>query len=147
VNAEPYGDGSLDLPLFEMTPIPLAGKEAVAPTIPVAWASCPRCTASHVALLGQGEHLTWKRHTYTTWSGVAMECSSSGVALCVLKPKDGHLVMRATRTTMNDGENLRRQARCIHEHVEMVPPVTGPTAAAAPPPVADPKPGSPGRAA
>lgn len=142
MSAQPYDDGSLDVPLFDMAPLPAPMRAPEAEARPDGWASCPRCSAIKVALLGQGDHLTWKRHTYATWAGAHMECSASGVALCVLKPKDEHMLMRATKVTMNDGEKLRRAARCSHEPQEAAAPST-----TAPSPARPAVPGTPERAA
>jgi uncharacterized C2H2 Zn-finger protein len=108
-----YDDGGEDVPLFDMTPAARSPRPLLVEVRPEAWASCPRCSAIKIALLGHGAHFTWDRHTYVTWSGVTMECSSSGVALCVLQPKDGHMLVRATKVTRSDGEKLRRPARCV----------------------------------
>ncbi len=53
-------------------------------TIPSsAHGKCPQCTAEKVGLVRVGAHLVWRRHTYRTWVGTAVECPASGVTLCV----------------------------------------------------------------
>lgn len=59
-------------------------------TKPVAWGICPQChSAPRHALVRSGVHLVWRPHTYRTYSGAALECSASGVALCVAASRDG----------------------------------------------------------
>lgn len=65
------------------------------------WARCPRCRGhERVALVLTPTHLVYREHTYRTWNDAAMTCSASGVAVCVLPPREGglpcvHPVVRA----------------------------------------------------
>lgn len=54
----------------------------------VAFGTCPMChSVKPVGLLRAGEHLVWRRHTYVTWNDVVMDCSASGVAVCVARDR------------------------------------------------------------
>jgi hypothetical protein len=53
----------------------------------VAWGNCPGCLADKMGLVLVGRHLVWRQHTYRTWSGAAVECTSSGVSVCVAPEK------------------------------------------------------------
>lgn len=66
--AEPYSAGKVKRP---------AGPRASAV------GKCPECHKAKVGLLRQGNHLVWREHRYSTWSGAPMVCRASGVALCV----------------------------------------------------------------
>lgn len=54
-----------------------------------AWVKCPKCKgAERVALVVTGAHLAYRAHEYKTWAGTRMECTSSGVAVCALAPRE-----------------------------------------------------------
>lgn len=62
-----------------------SGMEKATKTKPVkaaAYGSCPSCTAGKVALEPHGDHLFWRFHRLTVWSGAAMPCRTSGARLC-----------------------------------------------------------------
>lgn len=49
----------------------------------VAFGSCPCCSAQRVGLVRQSTCVVWREHTYRTYSGAALTCRASGVALHV----------------------------------------------------------------
>jgi hypothetical protein len=49
----------------------------------IASGRCPECHNGRLGVVRQGEHLLWREHTYTTWSGARLTCRASGVATCV----------------------------------------------------------------
>lgn len=49
----------------------------------IASGRCPECSNMRLGVVRQGDHLLWRVHTYTTWSGAKLTCRASGVATCV----------------------------------------------------------------
>lgn len=50
----------------------------------IASGRCPECIGgTRVGVVRQGEHLLWREHYYTTWSGARQLCRASGVATCI----------------------------------------------------------------
>jgi hypothetical protein len=49
----------------------------------VASGRCPECKNLKLGVVRQGEHLLWREHTYTTWSGARITCRASLIATCV----------------------------------------------------------------
>jgi len=74
----------------------------------VTTAICPCCGSGNrsVGLLRAGEHLVWRVHYYTTWSGASMPCRASAVAVC--SPLAKPLGQR-------EYAKERREAVCTHE--------------------------------
>lgn len=60
----------------------MTGEERQRPLRAVAWGNCPTCSATRVGFARQAEHLVWKDHAVTTWSGARVPCRTSGVRLC-----------------------------------------------------------------
>lgn len=78
------------IPLFDEPPrSPKRRRRSAAPAS-VAWGFCPRCGQGErwVGLIRSVNHLVWREHTYKTNGGAAMTCGASGVAVCVMQPKE-----------------------------------------------------------
>jgi hypothetical protein len=55
----------------------------------VAFAICPKHQAvKPTGLVRVGEHLVWREHHYVTWAGTRRPCPASGVAVCLVSPKE-----------------------------------------------------------
>lgn len=49
----------------------------------IASGRCPECSNARLGVVRQGEHLLWREHYFTTWSGAKQICRASNVATCV----------------------------------------------------------------
>ena len=74
-------------PLFDAEPLRERKRKPKAIRA-MAQGNCPRCTREKLGLVLLGSHLVWRWHTYRTWSGAPMECTASGVAVCVAPEAD-----------------------------------------------------------
>lgn len=87
---DPFGTPEL-FDLAPAAPRQVATGEAVtsaAAPKAVTSATCPECGGVRdVGLLRSGQHLVWREHTCRTWSGAALPCRASGVAVCVAPAK------------------------------------------------------------
>lgn len=80
----PFNDETVEL--FDAGPhVPARPKQK--PQFVSGWTRCPSCIShDRVALILSGEHLSYREHTYLTYSGTKMTCGASSVTLCVLPP-------------------------------------------------------------
>lgn len=80
----PFNDETVEL--FDAgPPVPAVRKQK--PQFVSGWTRCPSCIShDRVALILSGEHLSYREHTYLTYSGTKMTCGASSVTLCVLPP-------------------------------------------------------------
>lgn len=127
-----YATGEEDAPLFDVGDLGMVvaaseGERSTAPKA-VGWARCPSCTGAGVPnavhvhdaaaraevplvpLLPGGVHLLWKGHDVITGGGTRTPCRATGVALCALPPRDGHLYRPARKG--EDGQRVRTPATC-----------------------------------
>lgn len=112
-----YTDGSQDMPLFDLPPA--AARRAPEPGRKAPMAAHAQCPGHHgerrTGLLTVGVHLVWRTHTYRTWSGVAVQCRTSGVALCATPDRPADMTVHLMRRHLATEDNGIRPCKCPHE--------------------------------
>ena len=84
MHEDPYGT-------IEMFPAPEpVARERRKAMRSIAWSPCPKCTAKRVGVVRLNDHLVWRHHWFVTWSGAALPCPATGIALCQLPAPADH---------------------------------------------------------